>query len=76
MGRNNRKPTVAKKDETKMETIKRLRDEILKEAKSIANGLTESCYSLVEKSKKLQVLDPDDEYEDLTEDPDASENDE
>lgn len=53
-----------KKLEKKDVAIKRLTGEVLHEAKLIAGGLTESCYTLVEKTKKLMELEGDDKSDD------------
>jgi hypothetical protein len=42
-----------KKPEAPADAVTRLRDEIIEESKLIATGCTESCYTLVEKTKQL-----------------------
>lgn len=58
---NKRKDTkqqgAKKRLETPEHALKRLNDEIIHEAKLIATGCTESCYDLVEKTKKLMAIE-------------------
>lgn len=53
MSNKNRVENEVKKPELPADAVTRLRDEIIAESKLIATGCTESCYTLVEKTKQL-----------------------
>lgn len=50
---------TTKKVETPDQAMERLNKEIMDECKLIASGLTESCYTLVEKTKAYMAAEKD-----------------
>ena len=53
MSNNKRVENETKKPEAPADAVARLSAEIIEESKLIATGCTESCYTLVEKTKQL-----------------------
>lgn len=61
MAKNEQNPETNQDQPKKKESLKakaeRLKDEIIDEAKEIADGTQQSCYTLVMKTKELQGLE-------------------